>query len=573
MDSRRRLLEAQNALARNDLADAERLAGEVLAAHPQVPLALNVIGQVLLHRNQVDPAAAVLDMATRLGPMLPEPWASLGEVHWRRGQFDQTAACLRRAVDADGRQPALWINYGIALGRIDRHADAAEALQRGLRGLPDHAEGQIALATSFFSMGDAARAIETLRAAARRCPDNAKVFGNLGVLYDKTDRLEEAVGMYDRALALTPGPGDPQFLFNRGSSFIQQLRIDEARQDWEKATALAPDYAEAWMNLAILEMLDGNLPKGFKLFEWRWQLRHRHFPLPCQEWDGSPLDGRRLILFMEQGLGDMLQFCRYVPILKAMYDVRITLLALPELHRLLATLPGVDGIYPIAPPYPPADTQCSIMSLPRLLKTTLDTIPGQVGYLAADPVLVEQWGRRLAHLGPGKKVGLYWQGTQVDTNRIVRLKDLSPFWDVKAASPKPGPFGAGSASPAESTNGNPPIHFISLQKGPGQEEVAGFDRPLLNLGPEINDFADTAAVMAHLDLMISIDTAACHLAGALARPTWTLLPYRPDWRWLLGRNDSPWYPTMRLYRQQRRRDWSAVIDRLGADLSAWLAEP
>jgi tetratricopeptide (TPR) repeat protein len=455
---------------------------------------------------------------------------------------------MREALGRNGELHEVRVNYGIILQQLNRHEEAIEQLRRAMVKVPGNTEGAVALATSLHQVGRTSQAIEVLKEAAGRSPGNAKLWSNLGVLHEKAGRLEEAVSFYDQALKLTPG--DSQVLFNRGSSLIQLLKISEARRDWESALLAKPGDATTQSNLAILELLDGHFEKGFELFESRWAVRHKKFPIPAPEWDGRPLQGKHLMLYVEQGLGDMLQFCRFVPVLKRKYGCRITLAALPTLHELLRSLEGVDQVIDIHPPYPAVDFQCSLLSVPRFVKFTVATVPAEVPYLRADSGRVARWRERLelleGKLGAkksGPRVGLFWQGTQVDVNRTITLRALSPLWDAL-----------------------PEGRFVSLQKGAGEEEIADFDRPLVSVGHELLDFSDTAAVLGNVDLMITIDTAIAHGAGALARPTWVMLPRRPDWRWLLERTDSPWYPTMRLYRQKRRKEWGDVIAAVAGDL-------
>lgn len=535
------VLEAERLLASGRLDEAAQVAHAVLAGTPQTALALNVLGIVAAKHGQSEAAFALWQMATRVGPTVAQPWVSLGEALFHLNRPLEAAEAFREALS---RQPDLsdvLVNRGIALQHGGQNEEALDPLRRGIAANPRNIEARISLASALFSLRRTDQAIEVLELASQAAPDNAKVWSNLGVLHEKTERFERAVGYYDRALAIAPH--DAKTLFNRGSSLIHLLRVDEARRDWNASLGLDPRDATTANNLAILELLDGNLPLGFELFEARWGVRHQRFPIPAPEWDGSSLDGRHILLYVEQGLGDMLQFCRYVPILKSMFRCRVTLCAPLALRELLRSLEGLDEVVDIHPPYPRCDVQCSLLSIPRLLKTSIATVPAGGAYLRADSGRIARWKERLA-MGPGgPKVGLFWQGTQVDPNRTIRLSELAPLWKAEG------------------------VRFVSLQKGPGEEEMNGFGLPILRVGHELMDFADTAAVLANLDLLVTIDTAIAHAAGALGCPVWTLVPYRPDWRWMLGRSDSPWYPTMRLYRQAQRKDWSAPLGEIARDLA------
>lgn len=539
------IIEAERALMAGDLQRSAQLAQQVLLSRPEAGLALNVLGIVAAKTGDAQTAVLLWESATRAAPGLPQPWVSLGEAFFHLGQPDKTVRCFREALTRNPDLHDVRANLGVALQNVGQHEDAVHELRLALAGKPDHAEAAVALATSLYHLGRTRQAVDVLTEASRKHPSHAKILSNLGVLYEKLDQFESAIGWYDKALAIAPD--DAQARFNRGSSLIQLLRIPEARADWQAALQLDPNNATIATNLAILELLDGNLPLGFDLFEHRWAVRHRKFPIPAPEWDGSPLDGRHVLLFVEQGLGDMLQFCRFVPVLKRMYPTcRITLVTLPTLHGLLRSLAGVDGVADVNPPYPPADGQLSLLSVPRILRTTLETLPAEVPYLHADPARIQRWKPVLdRHAGSARpRIGLFWQGTKVDENRTIRLAELAPLWSAA-----------------------PHACFFSLQKGPGEEEMAAFPHPLVPLGHELLDYADTAAVLSLLDVVVTIDTSLAHAAGALGRRTFTLLPFRPDWRWLLHRSDCPWYPTMKLFRQTRRKDWSSPVEALCRELA------
>jgi Flp pilus assembly protein TadD len=538
-ESLQSVIAAEQALIAGDLDRAAQLAQGVLVSRPEVGLALNVLGIVAAKQNNAQVAVMLWETATRAAPAVPQPWVSLGEAFFHIGQFDKAVHCFREALQRGPELHDVRANLGVALQQVGQHEDAVNQIRHALVGNPNHSEATLALATSLHHLGRTHQAIDTLTLAARRFPNHPKFLSNLGVLYDKLSPpdLEASVEWYNKALAISPN--DPQTLFNRGSSLIQLLKIADARRDWEQALRLDPNNATTATNLAILELLDGNFLKGFEMFEHRWAVRHQKFPIQAREWAGEPLDRKHLLLFVEQGLGDMLQFCRFVPELKKQHlKSRITLVTLPTLHPLLRSLEGLDDVADVHPPYPIADYQLSLLSVPRVLRTTLETVPAKVPYLRADAARTAKWRERIGG-GNQLKIGLFWQGTKVDENRTIRLSDLAPLWDAA-----------------------PGAHFISLQKGPGEEEIGPFARPVTAVGHELLDYADTAAVLSLLDLVVTIDTSLAHAAGAMARPTFTLLPYRPDWRWLLGRTDSPWYPTMRLFRQEKRRDWSGTIPKL-----------
>ena len=298
----------------------------------------------------------------------------------------------------------------------------------------------------------------------------------------------------------------------------------------------------------------GRFEQGWPGYEWRWKCKEFGSLPPFQPplWDGSSLDGRTILVHAEQGLGDTLQFIRYVPSLHQRGG-RVILMCQPPLVRLLTRSPGIERLLAHGDPVPEFDVHTPLLSLPRLLGTTLESVPADVPYLEAEPQLVEAWRHRLGSY-PGFKVGIVWQGNpkfRLDRLRSIPLAQFAPLARV------------------------PGVHLFSLQKGPGAEQLAAVtDRfPVTDLGRRLDDFMDTAAVLKNLDLVISVDTAIAHLAGALGIPVWVALPFAPDWRWLMGREDSPWYPTMRLFRQTRPGQWEDVFHHIAEALQRRLAAP
>ena len=298
------------------------------------------------------------------------------------------------------------------------------------------------------------------------------------------------------------------------------------------------------MSLALALLLQGRFAEGWEAYESRRQIRRiaRDPGFVQPFWDGSPLGGRRILLTSEQGFGDTIQFVRYAPLVAARGG-RVLLQCKPELKRLLAGQCGIEQVVTPGDATPAFDVWCLLMSLPHLLGTTLQTIPAQVPYLTPDPHLIDKWGKRTAHEPAGLKVGLVWAGGAHNKNDRVRSLSL------------------GALAPLAQVPG---VRFYSLQKGAASDQArtppAGME--MTDWTPELADFADTAALVANLDLVISVDTAVAHLAGAIGKPVWVLLPLSPDFRWLLNRDDSPWYPTVRLFRQPTRGDWASVIERV-----------
>ncbi|HEY6898333.1 MAG TPA: tetratricopeptide repeat protein [Rhodocyclaceae bacterium] len=441
--------------------------------------------------------------------------------------------------------------------------------------------------------GDDAAAEESFRQAVAATPELAEAHGNLGLLLERRGETAAAEQSYGRALRLKPGL--IQVHLNYGALLLGQKRFDDAETAFRNAVRLAPDSAAAWTNLGVLlasckreaeaerchryalELTPGHSRARFNLaylllrqgrFEEGWpclEARDWYAPLEshlqCPRWQGEPLAGKSLLIGFEAGHGDMIQFCRYATLLKAQGATCVDVVCHPALTRLLSRCDGIAQAYAIDAAFPRDawDYWCPPLSLPGHCGTDLESIPAALPYLHPEPEAAAHWAQRLA--GPalqvGLRVGLVWRGNprfENDADRsLPSLATLLPLSTV------------------------PGVVFYSLQKGAGEDEAAappaGF--ALRNLAAEIHDFADTAAIIANLDLLISVDTAVAHLAGALAKPCWLLLPdYQTDWRWLKERSDTPWYPgVMRLFRQPPGGGWESVIVEVRESLQALAADP
>jgi len=427
----------------------------------------------------------------------------------------------------------------------EQHFRAALALQEDL------AEALVNLAYLLENRQNWAEAERCYRRALQLEPGLVQGWLNLGALLQSRDRPEAALPVCREAV--TRAPRFAQAWSNLGAVQSSLGLAVGAEHSLRTALALQPDYPTARFNLSYLLLGQGRLAEGWECFESRPWVQALATRLAQPRWQGEALAGRRLLVVAEGGYGDALQFCRYLPLLAARGGI-VTLWCHPGLEGLLAQLPGVDEVLPLdrAPPQP-WDLWVPLMSLPRLCGTTLEFLPDSLPYLRPDPARVTAWAGRLPAWG--LRVGLVWQGNprfENDWHRsLPGLSVLAPLAEVAGVS------------------------LVSLQKGAGEGEAAcpPPGMALLNLGPELKDFSDTAAVIAGLDLVISVDTAVAHLAGALGKPCWLLLPhYKTDWRWLQGREDTPWYPgVMRLFRQPARWDWASVVARVKAELA--LAAP
>ncbi|WP_436566094.1 tetratricopeptide repeat protein [Janthinobacterium sp. HLX7-2] len=453
--------------------------------------------------------------------------------------------------DTDIRQAALLAMQGGTLLAAGDVAGAEASFQLALAHHPDDVVALSNLAWMRGQTGALQDAEAYYRRALAQSPDDVHLLQNLAALLMQCRRLAEAERIKRRVLALAPE------LFSAWSNLGVLLacaqRETEAESCYRRAIALDHGYANARYNLAYLLLRQGRLTEGWQMLEARPQPSAfaDYFRFP--RWQGEALAGKSLLICPEAGMGDMLLFCRYVPLLRQLGAAKVSVLCHPPLKALLQTLPGIDRVLAIGEAVPAEgwDYWVAVLSLPGLCGTTLETIPVPVPYLQAQPSAADAWAARLSPASQHTplRVGLAWKGNPAFENDGERSL---PSLDVLA------PLGAVAG-----------IQFLSLQKGAGEDEMSAA-LSLAGGAAALGDMADTAALIASLDLVISVDTAVAHLAGALGKPCWVLLPdYRADWRWMAGRSDSPWYPSMRLFRQPSLGGWAPLIAHLAGELERW----
>ncbi|MEW6689377.1 MAG: tetratricopeptide repeat protein, partial [Pseudomonadota bacterium] len=444
---------------------------------------------------------------------------------------------------------ALLSARGYALQERGEIAAAIECYEEALALEPSLAQAHNNLGNAYKACGRQQDAVASYRDAVAADPTLAEAHLNLGIALYEAGRLGEAAQNYRAARELKPALAEASL--NLGFLLEQEGDARGAREAYRAAIAARPDFAEAHFNHALQLLQAGEFEAGWEEYEWRLKLPELAPFWPYagrQRWNGEELRGRRILLYAEQGFGDAIQFVRYAPLVAARGGEAIVSCP-PKLLRLFRTLSGVSATHDAQEPPPDFDLCCSLLSLPRLFHSTLDTIPVPVPYLHARAEDAARWQSKLAALGPGLKVGLYWSTDS--KNRITPLKSLE-LETLAALAGVPG------------------VAFVSLQRGAAAAQAA---RPpqgmkLIDASAELRDFADDAALIANLDLVISIDTATAHLAGALGRPVWTLVHFPAEWRWLAGREDSPWYPTMRLFLRRRSESWHDVAGRVRLALQA-----
>jgi Flp pilus assembly protein TadD len=471
----------------------------------------------------------------------------LATEHHRAGRLADAEPIYRQMLlrfpnHGEGRSQLAYLLYqqgkfDLALGEVQK------AIGQGASMAPSHNT----LGLTLVALGRVEEGIAAYQKAIAQRPDIAELHNNLGNAYESVERLEEAAESLRRAVELRPGSCEAHD--NLGRVLKKQGKFGEAIDEHLKSISLNPGGPGAHLDLGLLYLLMGDLRRGWIESEWRWKIVQSSVPQPAFDekmWAGEELNGQRIFLHHDGGFGDTIQFLRYVPLVVARGGK--VLLGVPrELVTLLQNYPGVTELIPSQEEIPEFDVHRPLASLPRIFDTTVETVPAQVPYLYPARELVEFWKNRLAG-NRNLKVGLVWAGRPDyanDHNRSMALAQLAPLGDV------------------------PGVTFYSLQKGAAAEQKAlgppeGMN--LVNLSPQLTDFLQTAAVLANLDLVITVDTSVAHVAGALGRPVWVFLPWVCDWRWMLDREDSPWYPTMRLFRQPAWRDWETPIRRVADEL-------
>jgi tetratricopeptide (TPR) repeat protein len=600
-------------LVQNQLEEAQRCFAEALRLRPEYAEALHNRGEIFRRQGRPAEAVPVLNEAIRLRPGFGDAHVTLGRVFADLKKGEDALQHLRKARDLQPNAADTHNHLGLLYLQLGRLDDAFHCFELAVKHNSEHADAHNNLGVVHSEQNRLEEAAGCFYRALALEPEFASAHNNLGRLCEKRSRLEEAAARY--RLALCYQPRNPVFHNNLGNaltllshaegalncykqavslqsaepvyhsnlanahmlmgqpeeaeacclkalrlrkehvdarhnlavSLASQGKFDEALSQNEEALRLDPEHPGARNCRALWWLQHGDFARGWPEYEWRWRVRgvkRREFKEPA--WDGGPLDGRTILLYAEQALGDTIQFIRYAPLVQARGGKVIVECQKP-LAALLRTCAGIDEIVPRGSPLPAFDMQAALLSLPGLLGTTLETVPAEVPYLAADPAQVTSWGVELGDRG--LKIGIAWQGSVTfagDRMRSAPLRHFAPLARV------------------------PSVRLFSLQKGQAREQIREVAREfkVVDLGSTLDEgggaFVDTAAVMKSLDLVITTDTSIAHLAGALGVPVWVALSIGPDWRWLRDREDSPWYPTMRLFRQTHAHDWDEVFERMAA---------
>jgi len=573
---------------RGKIEDGIRLLRQSVARDPEAAETLNDLGVALEMARRYEEAVAAYERALALRPDYAEAHYNLGNVLQALGRHDgairefESVLALRpthaeahnnlgnslhavgRHLDAIRRfEQALAIkdnfpeaqnNLGTALQALDRHDEAIAPFERALRLKPDYAQAHYNLGNSLYALGRFTEAAACNKRAIAFKPDYPKAHNNLGNCLRQLGQMREAIAQFEEALRLDPTYA--QAHFNLGNTLRLLNRHRESLSRYDQALALDPELPEAHWNQAWAHLALGEYELGWRKYEWRWRVRMQRRPFQQPLWLGEEeLAGKTILLHAEQGFGDTLQFCRYAPLVRDR-GASVLLEVQPEHFELLRDSlagPSLTVVARGAHDLPGFDLHCPLMSLPLAFGTVLETVPAVVPYLRADAQRSARWAARLEGAGlSGPRAGLIWAGKphkdqtaelqRRDARRSVSLAAYRPLLDIEG------------------------IAFVSLQTGEAAAQAAGSGTRILDPSGELHTFADTAALIANLDLVISVDTAVAHLAGGLGKPLWLLSRFDGCWRWLLDREDSPWYPTMRIFRQLAQGAWTPVIERVAAEL-------
>jgi tetratricopeptide (TPR) repeat protein len=559
---------------------------EAVRLRPDYTDAFNNLGNVLYFQGNLDLALAAYREAVRLSPEHAGAHSNLGEVLRQQGRLAEALEHCQRAVQLQPDFAQARNHLGLALSASERYEEALVQCGEAVRLQPDLAEAHHGLGYALLQLRRIDEAIAAIETALRLKPDLAEAHSNLGACLVRRGRVEDALAHLDEALRRKPDLADAYLhkahalwqlgRFDEALAAAGQIvrlkpdaaeghnvtgvvhmkagRVDEALAAFGRALEITPEFAQAHFNRGLAYLLTGDYERGWPEYDWRW--RCRDFvtnPVPQEQmWDGSPLAGRTILLHAEQGVGDTLQFIRFAPLVKRQGGTVIVACA-PALLSFLSRCAGIDEVVDQGAVAVKFDVEAPLLSLPGRLGITLDKVPAEVPYLPGDDDLEAFWREELGRV-PGYRVAIAWQGNPDHPEDRLRSVPLASFAPLAREG----------------------VRLISLQIGPGREQIdsLGGRFPVEELppGPEgVSPVARSAAIIRNLDLVITVDTAVAHLAGGLGVPVWVALAFAPDWRWMLGREDSPWYPTARLFRQTRFGDWDGVFARMSAELAGRLA--
>lgn len=466
------------------------------------------------------------------------------------GKYTEALYNYSRAIRIRPNFPEVYYNLGLTLIKIGKYRAAEHSFELAIKMNPDFAEAYYYLGITQKDQEKIKDAIKNFSHAIQLNPEFTEAHNELGLALKRVGKYEQSEQVFRKILRLNPNYA---IAYNNLANLLQkQGRFSEALSYSNHALDLVPNFYEALFSRSLLYLLKGNFEKGWLGFEYRWKLIDIHkkrFDKP--QWRGESLNGKTIFLWAEQGLGDTIQFIRYVSLIKKCSGT-VVVRCHPYLLEILSSIEGIDRLISKDEEAPDFDFHIPLLSLPGIFKTTLDTIPSDIPYINSPPEYKDKFHEILNQHEKLFKIGIVWGGNPRninDHNRSCRLQYFQPLLKLDNVS------------------------VFSLQKGPQAKKLTEYlNGNIHNIGSLLHNFADTAAVVMNLDLVITVDTAVAHLAGALGKTVWVLLPFYPDWRWMLDRNDSPWYPTMRLFRQSKPGDWKGVFDQVKEALNKMITK-
>jgi tetratricopeptide (TPR) repeat protein len=528
---------------------------QALAINPKNADVLNNLGLALHGSGRQEDAIERYEQALVINPDYAEVFNNLGNALRELDKQQEAINHYEKALILNRDFAEAYNNLGLVIQDLDRQEESTKHFKKAIVIKPDYAEAHNNLGNALKEINQQEEAIKHYKQALIIRPDYVETRTNLGLMYHEMGELEEAIKQYEQALIIRPDYAEAHYQL--GNTLQELARLEEAIKHYQLAISIKPDYAEAHYNMGLTYLLKGALREGWRNYEWRYKtkkFKHYKRVIDKPKWNGTSLKNRTILIHAEQGLGDTIQFIRYAPIV-ANTGGNVIVECHPGIIHLFESYKNSVTFIGKGEPLPDFDVHCSLLSLPGILNTTIDTIPSEINYIHTDKRLASSWKEKLSNSNKFK-IGIFWQGNKNHNRDKFRSIPLKNFESLLSFSE---------------------IDFINLQKGEGHEQVIeyGFSNLITDYTAEMDNeerFSDTAALMQSLDLVIGTDTAIIHLAGAMGIPTWLLLPFHPDWRWMLKIEDTPWYPTMRLFRQEEIGNWHTVVKKIERELEKMICK-
>ena len=518
---------------------ATNLIMKAIGINPNNPIFFRHLGQTFQKQNKLDQAINSYQQAIKINPKYTEAYNNLGELFYLKNKLDQAINLFQKSISLNSNVASTHYLLGNLFGEKGEPSRAFKAYQKAIVLNPKHAEAHCKIGDIFQEQGNLDQAINSYHMALDSCPDLAEGHNNLGSVLKKKNQLDAAIVAFEKAIETNPK--HVRAYSNLGATLVEKNKLEEATQHFEKALSLNPNFADVHFNQAIILLLQGRLKAGWEKYEWRWDSIQKSQKRDFKQllWDGTSLKGKTILVHTEQGFGDAIQFVRYVDLVCDL-DTTVIVECEAELKTLFKSIGRIDKLMTKGEKIHSFDVHVPLLSLPHIFGTTLKNIPAKIPYLYPD---TKTNSILLSNNDHKFKIGIAWTGNPEhinDHNRSVDLKRFGCLLDVGDCE------------------------FFSLQVGEHSEDIkqCGYHHIIKDLGTQFTNFHHTALAILQLDLVISVDTAVAHLAGALGKPVWTLLPFMPDWRWMLNRSDSPWYPSMTLFRQKEIGNWTPVFEQL-----------